>query len=55
MLLSEEGEDSIGRLNHNLTMAITAAALGEAACRKQTGKLTQKTKGFVVISKNIKL
>lgn len=48
-LLDGQNEDSADTLNDNLTTAITesAAATGEAACRKQTRKLTRQTKELI--------
>lgn len=42
-------------LNDNLPTAITesAAATGEAACRKQTGKLTRQTKKLISLRQNL--
>ncbi|WP_265430092.1 RNA-directed DNA polymerase, partial [Klebsiella pneumoniae] len=55
-LLNKEHEESVDRLNDNLTTVITesAAAVGTAASRKH-GKLTQKTKQLIAKRKNMKV
>lgn len=54
-LLNGKNEDSIDTLNGSLTTAITesAAASGEAARRKQTGKLTWQTKELIARLKSM--
>lgn len=55
-LLNEENEDSVGRLNADLTTTITESALavGEAACRTKTAKLNKKTEELIAKRENMK-
>lgn len=55
LLLKEENEVRVDRLNENLTSALIelATAVGEVTCKQENGKLAKKTKELIAKRKNM--